>query len=119
MQLICSHCHTAYSLPEIEADGRKVRFDVMHVVSDPFREGERVWFWCREGPVLYLNLSCKGPLDMVFLRAGQNISAEGTIRRIDVHVRWKCPEGGEVMEINERVPCLVNDSTRIELMRVS
>ena len=119
MQLTCRHCNTVYKLPDEIKDGDKYHYESMRVVSDPVSEDEQVWFWCKKGQTLYLNRSCKSALDMVFLRSGQDISAWGTIREMEVHISWKCAVCGEITEIDARIPCLINEDTRIHLMRVS
>ena len=119
MQLKCKHCNTIYTLPDSGLSGEKVCFDVMRVVSDPFMEDEQVWFWSKKEHRLYLNLSGKSVLDMIFLKSGQNVSTKGLIQDLNVHVRWKCEACGEITEINARIPCLINEETKIKLMRVS
>ncbi len=119
MKLICKHCKTAYRLPENTPEGDRFHFDAMRVVSEPFTADGQVWFWSEKERKLYLNLSCKDKLDMIFLQSGQIVSAKGMIREEDVHVTWICEACGEETEVNERIPCLVNEDTKIKLMQIS
>lgn len=118
LQLKCSNCGMTYQLPQLSAEDGTAEFDAMRVVSDPFSDGKQVWFWSEKENKLYLNLSCKRELDLVFLRIGQNITSVGDVQLEDVHVKWTCENCGEEMEINESIPCLVNQDTRIWLKKM-
>lgn len=114
-RLICEQCHTAYFLPDKKAKDKLVCLDVMRVLTDPFQADNHVWFWSGNERTLYLNLSCKDALDMVFLRPGQSISSRGVIREMNVHVEWKCAKCGHIIEVDDKIPCLISEDTKIEL----
>ena len=52
---------------------------------------------------------------MVFLRPGQSISSRGVIREMNVHVEWKCAKCGHIIEVDDKIPCLISEDTKIEL----
>ena len=113
--LRCISCGMDYCLPDLE----KMVFEDMRVVSEPFSDGKHVWFWSEKDNNLYLNLSCKKELDLVFLHSGQVVTSCGKIRLKDVHVKLGCPACGHEMEIDGEIPCLINTDTKIKLMQVS
>ena len=105
-------------MPDVTELNQPEEYNVMRVASDPFSDGRQVWFWSESDNCLYLNLSCKDELDLVFLKKGQDISSKGNIQMENVHVKWICESCGNEIEIRDWVPCRINKETRIRLMKV-